>query len=236
MFFLIVLGARDGEKNREGFGAVLREFSRGGWRWGGNGGSADQRARCDRRCRACDAGGCAGWLTSRAAVARLARVSAVFARALTVEMHSVSTGRGGRDIHIRAGPPRRAGIRTHRSVAQRFDRVFSSARGGAHRSNAQGLESPVEAYIHIAIARFEWMRPMLTVRIHRHSSRLTRRMSTSRLRREAIAKRARDGLVRAAAGLAAVFCRDRRRHSPLKCTVRRVVWSAGYPHRSFRRE
>ncbi|PRF82254.1 hypothetical protein C6Q12_00135 [Burkholderia multivorans] len=27
---------------------------------GGNGGSADQRARCDRRCRACDAGGCAG--------------------------------------------------------------------------------------------------------------------------------------------------------------------------------
>ncbi|MDN8010003.1 hypothetical protein QZN06_15585 [Burkholderia multivorans] len=34
MFFLIVLGARDGEKNREAFGAVLREFSRGGWRWG----------------------------------------------------------------------------------------------------------------------------------------------------------------------------------------------------------
>ncbi|MBU9543630.1 hypothetical protein LGM48_05785 [Burkholderia multivorans] len=34
MFFLIVLGAHDCEKNREGFGAVLREFSRGGWRWG----------------------------------------------------------------------------------------------------------------------------------------------------------------------------------------------------------
>lgn len=63
----------------------------------------------------------------------------------------------------------------------------------------------MEAYIHIAIARFEWMRPMLTVRIHRHSSRLTRGMSTSRLRREAIGKRACDGLVRAAAGLAAVF-------------------------------
>jgi hypothetical protein len=34
MFFLIVLGVGDGEKNREGFGAVLREFSLGGWRWG----------------------------------------------------------------------------------------------------------------------------------------------------------------------------------------------------------
>ncbi|PRE18442.1 hypothetical protein C6P78_09220 [Burkholderia multivorans] len=62
---------------------------------GGNGGSAHQRARCDRRCRACDAGGRTGWRTSRAAVARLARVSAVFARALTVERHSVSTGVAG---------------------------------------------------------------------------------------------------------------------------------------------
>lgn len=61
-------------------------------------------------------------------------------------------------------------------------------------------------------------------------------MSTSRLRREASGKATCDGLARAAAGLAAVFCRDRRRHSPLKCTVPRVVWSAGYPHRSFRRE
>ncbi len=117
-----------------------------------------------------------------------------------------------------------------------FRQGFSSARGGAHRLNAQRLESPVEAYIHIEIARFEWMRPMLTVRIHRHSSELTRRMSTSRLHREASGKRACDGLVRAAAGLAAVFCRGGRRRSPLKCTVPRVVWSAGYPHRSFRRE
>ncbi|PRE73670.1 hypothetical protein C6P82_00850 [Burkholderia multivorans] len=202
---------------------------------GGNGGSADQRARCDRRCRACDAGGCAEWRTSRAAVARLARVSAVFARALTVEMHSVSTGVAGGIFSSRlvrhVAPVFALTVRLH-SVST----GFSSARGGAHRSNAQGLGSPVEAYIHIEIARFEWMRPMLTVRIHRHSSRLTRRMSTSRLHREASGKRACDGLVRAAAGLAAVFCRGGRRRSPLKCTVPRVVWSAGYPHRSFRRE
>jgi hypothetical protein len=117
-----------------------------------------------------------------------------------------------------------------------FRPVFSSARGEAHRSNAQGFESSVEAYIHIAIARFEWIGPVLTVRIHRHSSELTRRMSTSRSRREAIGKRACDWLLRVAAGLAAASCRGRRRRSPLKYTVRRVVWSARYPHRSFRRE
>lgn len=63
----------------------------------------------------------------------------------------------------------------------------------------------MEAYIHIAIARFEWIGPVLTVRIHRHSSELTRRMSTSRLRREAIGKRACDWLLRVAAGLAPAF-------------------------------
>lgn len=235
MFFLIVLGTRDGEKNREGFGAVLREFSRGGWRWGE---TADRRISVR--------GAIGGAARAMRAVVRDGELRGPlwpgwrgFQRFSRVR--SPLKGTAFR-LAWRAGYSHPGWSATSRQYSHSpfgctaFRPVFSSARGGAHRSNAQGLGSPVEAYIHIAIARFEWMRPMLAVRIHRHSSELTRRMSTSRLRREASGKRACDGLVRAAAGLAAVFCRGGRRRSPLKCTVRRVVWSAGYPHRSCRRE
>ncbi|KGC05913.1 hypothetical protein DM81_4639 [Burkholderia multivorans] len=235
MFFLIVLGAHDCEKNREAFGAVLRKFSRGGWRWGE---TADRRISVR--------GAIGGAARAMRAVVQNGELRGPlwpgwrgFQRFSRVRSPLKCTAfrlawRAGYSHPGWSATSRRYSLSPFGCTA--FRQGFSSARGGAHRSNAQGLESPVEAYIHIEIARFEWMRPMLTVRIHRHSSRLTRGMSTSRLRREAIGKRACDGLVRAAAGLAAVFCRDRRRRSPLKCTVPRVVWSAGYPHRSFRRE
>ncbi|PRG26710.1 hypothetical protein C6Q35_04125 [Burkholderia multivorans] len=117
---------------------------------GGNGGSAHQRARCDRRCRACDAGGRTGWRTSRAAVARLARVSAVFARALTVERHSVSTGVAG-------------GIFTSRLVR--------------HVAPVFALTVPLHS---VSTGFFRPRAVVLTVRMHRVWSRRWRHISTSR--------------------------------------------------------
>ncbi|AYY60183.1 hypothetical protein EGY20_26760 [Burkholderia multivorans] len=147
----------------------------------GNGGSADQRARCNRRCRACDARGCAEWRTSRAAVARLARVSAVFARALTVERHSVSTGVAGGIFTSRlvrhVAPVFALTVRLHSVSTGFFVRArwcspfectgFGVARGGiyphrdrsirvdasdAHRSDTQTFESVDARDVHIPFA------------------------------------------------------------------------------------
>lgn len=199
MFFLIVLGAHDCEKNREGFGAVLREFSRGGWWWGE---TADRQIK--------GRGAIGGAVRTMRAVVRNGELRGPlwpgrrgFQRVSRVRSPLKGTAfrvawRAGYSHPGCSATSRRCSLSPFGCTA--FRQGFSSARGGAHRSNAQDFESPVEAYIHIAIARFEWMRPTLTVRIHRHSSRSTRRMSTFRLRRDAIGSRARDGLVRAAAG------------------------------------